>query len=210
MLELIQEKIKVNLTKMQDAVRRIDERYNLNLLESEGINVHELLGRMTEDQLMEYLEQQGIEESISLNEIERLSIQQEYSLLLDVPYVKKDYFSLRNVEEDSPFNSIDFLRNSPADAYDPYHYFLDKAAQRAKELAITHSCVSNPEDKEVVKQRYISFVTQAFKSYADWLRANIPIEQNQEKRVRMTKKLLELNRNIRRLRTVWQERAYDH
>ncbi len=209
MLELIQEKIKVNLTKMQDAVRRIDEKYNLNLLESEGINVHELLGRMTEDQLMEYLEQQGIEESISLDEIEHLAIQEEYSLLLDVPYVKKAFFSLKNVEEDSPFNSVDYLRNNEVDSYNPYKYFLDKAAQRAKELAIMHSCVSNPEDKDVVKQRYISFVTQAFKSYADWLRANIPLEPNQEKRSRMTKKLLELNSNIRRLRTIWHKHAYD-
>jgi len=65
------------LTKLEDSMRRIDSLYNLLELEEEGLKVRELLQKHTEMQLLDFLETNGCELSITMEEVENLLLDNE-------------------------------------------------------------------------------------------------------------------------------------
>ena len=118
--------------------------YNVAELKEEGIYVEELLNQFTEIQLIEYIEEQGFEHAIALAEIEALLFSQEWSGIVDIPFIKRDFFLLRQFEESangglidvSAYNTWDFIRGNEDWEFDKYKYFTDKVAEKVEDLAI--------------------------------------------------------------------------
>src|SRR3989344_4645964 len=158
------------LTRLKESLRRIEELYNIGELQEEGIYVEELLDRYTEIQLISFLEENGFEHSISLAEIEVLISSQEWMELIDIPFIRGDFFLLRQFEESangglidvSAFNTVDFIRGNEDWEFDKYQYFTDKVAERAKDLAVLHSCLTSPEERTIIRKRFDSLVNSKY------------------------------------------------
>jgi len=203
------------LTKLGNSIRRLNELYNAVELEEEGVYVEELLNHFTEAQALEFLEENGFEQSVSLGEIEGLMFGSEWDSIMQIPRIMEDYFMLKQLEEGpsgkmvdtSVFNTVDFDRHFSFE-FDKYKYFTDKVAEKAEDLAIMHSCLSTEEGRSMIKDRYIALVNGKFRNYAMRLTAMIKASQDKERRSELLDKLREQNRQIRRLRAIWHSLAY--
>lgn len=205
------------LTRFGDSLKRILEMYNVFELEEEGINVEELLDKYTETQVIEYLQENGFENAVTLGEAESLLICNEWRELVELPRIKSDFFQLRQFEEMpngklvdvSVFNTADFWRMFEHYEFDKYKYFTDKVAERAEDLAIMHSCISDPEGRENVRKRFEALVNSKFGNSASWLITRIKDCNDLGEMAELVDKLHEKNRQIRRLQAVWNKYAYN-
>ena len=204
------------LTKVRESLRRVEGLYNLLELKEEGVNVEELLNRYTETQVIDYLEENGFEHSLSFGEIEGLLFGIEWNNIIQIPRVKEDFFLLKQLDESShrrlvdvsAFSTMDFLKTLEHFEFDKYKYFTDKVAEKAKDMAIMHSCISNSAGKERVKQRFISFVNLKYRDYALRLVAMARNTDDESKKAELMNKIQERNRQIRRLKSIWKKYAY--
>lgn len=204
------------LTRLKESLRRIEELFNVAELKEEGINVEELLNNFTEFQLISYIEEQGFEHAIALAEIEGLLFSQEWSGIIDIPFIKRDFFLLRQFEESasgglidvSAYNTWDFIRGNENWEFDKYKYFTDKVAEKVEDLAIMHSCLTSSEERNNVRKRFDSLVNIKFGNSAFRLLSMINETRDLDKMAELTEKLQEKNRQIRRLNAVWNKYAY--
>jgi len=204
------------LTRLKESIRRIEELYNIRELLEEGINVDELLNQFTEFQLIAYIEELGFEHSIALAEIEALVSSQEWTALIDIPFIRRDFFVLRQFEESangglidvSAFNTMDFIRGNDDWEFDKYKYFTDKVAEKSKDLAIMHSCISGKEEREIIRKRFDSLVNGKFANSAVRLISMIKETTDLGRLAELTDRLQEKNSQIRRLNEIWNKHAY--
>ena len=93
-----------------------------------------------------------------------------------------------------------------------YHKIFKKKlielAEKAEDLAIMHSCITDPEGREAVKKRFESLVNSKFGNSASWLTARIRECNDLAKMSELVDKLHEKNRQIRRLQAIWNKYAY--
>ncbi len=205
------------LTRLEYSKNRIEEMYNVAELKEEGINVDELLDQYTELQVMEYLEEMGFENVVSMNEAESLQLCSEWLEIIQLPKTKSDFFFLKQFEEApngkfvdvSAFNTMDFLRGQEDFEFDKYRYFTDKVAEKAEDLAIMHSCISDAEGRSIVRKRFEALVNSKFGNSASWLTARIKECNDLGKMSELVDKLHEKNRQIRRLQAIWNKYAYN-
>ena len=84
---------------------------------------------------------------------------QEHLLLLSMPKPEEDEFlgvELDELGNDvSAMNTHDFERLHP---FDRYHYKVKKMCERVRDLALTHSCISDEEGRKNVKNRFLNLV----------------------------------------------------
>ena len=89
---------------------------------------------------------------------------QEHLLLLSIPKPEESDFWTAELDElgnnVSAMNTHDFERLYP---FNKYHYKLKKMCERVKDLAITHSCISDEEGRKNVKNRFLSFARSGCK-----------------------------------------------
>jgi len=202
------------LPKLNECIRRIEEMYNVLELEEEGIGIEELLDKYTEMQVIEYLEEMGFERAITLGEIESLLFMNEWLDILQIPKIKSDFFLLRQFEECSngkmtdvsAFSSVDFLRNLPE--FDKYKYFTDKVAERVEDLAIMHSCISDEDGRQKVKEKFVALINNKYRNYALRLVAMIKSTNDEGRKEELMDKMREQNKQIRRLNAIWNKYAY--
>ena len=205
------------LTRFEDSLKRILEMYNAFELEEEGINVEELLDKYTELQVMEYLKEMGFENAVSMNEAENLQLCNEWLEIIQLPKTKSDFFLLKQFEETpngkvidvSAYNTWDFLRGQEDWEFDKYRYFTDKVAEKAEDLAIMHSCISDAEGRNSVRKRFESLVNSKFGNYAARLTSMIKESNNMDIMAELVEKLHKQNKQIRRLQAIWNKYAYN-
>ena len=206
------------LTKLKDSLKRIEDMYNIAELQEEGIDIEDLLDQFTELQVMEYLAEMGIETAVSMSEAECLQMCSDWLEIIELPKIKSDFFLLKQFEETpngkiidvSAYNTWDFLRGMGEDwEFDKYKYFTDKVAEKAEDLAIMHSCITDPEGRENVRKRFEVLVNSKFGNSASWLTARIRECNDLGKMAELVDKLHEKNRQIRRLQAIWNKYAYN-
>jgi hypothetical protein len=198
------------LTPLKETLQRLDTMYNLKELEAEGIDVRAMLSYMTEQQVIEELEEAGIEQAILPAESEALMASQDYRALAEIPINRKNYFFIRQLEDGvdtSAFNTVDFFRLHHFE-FDKYRYFTDKVAERIADLAMTFSCISNQIGKNNTWRRYASLVNSTYRDRALRLAAIFRATQDSEQKYELYCKIQELNRQIRRVKRIWHKYAY--
>jgi hypothetical protein len=72
------------LTRLEETIRRIEHLYNLAELDEEGVDVVRLLKKYTEIQLLDFLELNGCELSITMEEVENLLFDNNIMLACEV------------------------------------------------------------------------------------------------------------------------------
>lgn len=202
------------LTKLADTLQRLEEMFDFSEIAEQGIDVNAMLSYMTEQQAIDELNEMGIEQNISVGEVENLLLEMDWQPVLEIPFVRASFSNLRQIEECpsgkmvdvSAFATVDYLRGV-AD-FDVYKYFLDKTAERAKDLAIMHSAVTSKEGKEEIKMRFIALANNRFRNKALRLAAMHRACRDEEQRQTLFGKIQEVNRQIRRLRAIWKKYAY--
>lgn len=204
------------LTRLSDTESRIRDMFDAALLEEEGIDIRAMLSYMTEQEIIDELEERCIDRDIGAAEIEFLISCDEWQPILQIPQVKRDFFNLRQMEEVTPghyadisaFNTEDYLRNVSNFEFDKYRYMADKVAERAENLAIMHSCITNEEGRSRVRQGFIAFVNCRYRNYALRLLAMHNATENEERKAELLEKIEKQNRQIRRLKQIWKKFAY--
>ena len=202
------------LTKLGETLQRLKNMFNFAEIEEQGIDVRAMLTYMTEQQIIDELNEMGVEQNISVGEIENLLLEQDWQPVLEIPFVRASFCNLRQIEETpsgklvdvSAFSSADYLRGVAE--FDKYRYFLDKTAERAKDLAIMHSAVSSKEGKEEIKNRFVALANNRFRNRALRLLEMHRSSRDEAQRQELHSKIEEVNRQIRRLRAIWKKYAY--
>jgi hypothetical protein len=197
------------LTSYHTSLQRIETLYNRNELFSEGYDIEAMLMHKTEVEVLQDLEEAGMELTISLSEIERQLHIDEHKQLLCVPKPKiQAAFQHPSSPDDSnAFASIDFERQFGSWRYDNKRYAQDKTAERAEQLALLHSCITDEADKQTLKTQFTSLYHTHYKNWAE--RAAVLREQTQDERKRAVyqDQIRDCNRQIQRLLAVWQRTA---
>ena len=161
------------------------------------------------------------DELLDWSECQRLVIQKDLGPLLEIPEVKKDidfrqfetvsvvtqFGAYSTVVDVSAFNTMDFHRSSSMN-FDKYRYFTDKAAERARDLAIMHSAITDEKGKSEVKQKFTAFLNSKYRNYALKLLAMYQATEDDTKKAELLMKIEKQNKQIRSLNRIWEKFAY--
>lgn len=108
----------------------------------------------------------------------------------------------------SAFNTMDFKRLH-GDWFDKEAYAVDKVYERVKDLAQTHSILSDPEGKKNTFERYKRLVERAFQDQAKTLKHRLDAKDQRLDRFGAVKRIIKLNERIRKSKEIWAEHAFE-
>jgi hypothetical protein len=133
-------------------------------------------------------------------------MQKDFELLLLIPIQPQEndfWFSSHEEFIESPFNTWDFQRNRKP--FDKYGYRIKKVIEHMKDLAILHSCISQPEGRENIHKRYKSIIENEFRSPILELIEKVNKTEDREKKAEIIQKIVTLNYRINQCKTVWEK-----
>jgi hypothetical protein len=136
-------------------------------------------------------------------------VNKDLELLTIIPKQEKDDFYIA-VEDDNSisyaFGSMDFQRLLPV--FDKYQYKLKKIYERVKDLADTHSAISQEDGKKNTKEKYINLVETEFRETAVMLLETYQKYPHLVNRVKLMKRIAEINSRIRKCKDIWNKYAF--
>lgn len=140
----------------------------------------------------------------------RCYLMREFEVLLLIPkQEKKDDFFVPDITTVDPgysaFNTVDFQnRRRP---FDKYGYAMKKIMERVRNLAIMHSSISNPVERDMVAQRFENYLDIKFRDRLAELIVQYKNARGIESRSKLKRKIAELNRRILETRKIWARYA---
>ena len=146
------------------------------------------------------------EEIEDRREFIRCYINKEFELLLLIPIQPREsdfWFSSYEDFKESPFNTWDFQRNRKP--FDKYGYRIKKILEHVKDLAILHSCISQPEGRENIQKRLKLIIENEFRSQILELVEKVNATEDREKKSKLIQKIVKLNWGINECKTVWEK-----
>jgi hypothetical protein len=148
------------------------------------------------------------EEIEDRREFIRCYINKDFEVILQIPVepVHKDFwFSSHQEFMESAFNTNDFQKTRKP--FDKYGYRVRKILERVKELALLHSCISQPEGRANIRRRYENLVDYEFRSQLLFLVGRHQRTFDEERRLELRHKIAKLNRRIFECEKVWERYA---
>ena len=135
---------------------------------------------------------------------------QDFELLMMIPKQAHDneffmYDCTVEEPEYSAFNTHDFQRAQRP--FNKYAYAMKKTLERVKELADMHSCVSRPEDREWVFDRFKSFMAFKFIDRVEELAHELHMDISKATQAQIKQKIVKIGRSVRQCNTIWDQRA---
>ena len=135
---------------------------------------------------------------------------QDFELLMMIPKqtTEVDFFIVDCTADDveySAFNTHDFQRQQRP--FNKYHYAMKKIMERVKDLAIMHSCISSPEDRQDTYRRYEALVDREFREQLVALASQYRWWQDEERRYQLKQRIAKLNRRILECKIIWERYA---
>jgi hypothetical protein len=148
------------------------------------------------------------DEIIDHNEFIRCYILRDLEPLLLIPEddSEEDFVVKKYIE--SAFNTWDFVNKHPRKPFSAYHFRIKEIMEKAKELAIMHSCISHKEGRENTKKRVNSLIDSEFRDEATMLTDTLKKYPKLVDRSKLLDRLASLNSIIRRCYQIWMEHAY--
>jgi hypothetical protein len=132
-------------------------------------------------------------------------MQKDFELLLLIPIQPREndfWFSSHEEFLESPFNTHDFQKDRKP--FDKYGYRIKKVIEHMKDLAILHSCISQPEGRENIQKRYKLIIENEFRSQILELVEKVNNTEDKEKKAEIIKKIVELICRIYQCKTFWE------
>jgi len=136
------------------------------------------------------------------------SMTREHTVLMQVP-MKEGQVGFCPIETDDAtsfaFGSADYQARLPK--FDRYQYRVKKVYERVKDLAITHSCISNEDGRINTHNKYRSLVENEFQDQARLLYDTFKKYPQWVNKQKLLERLAELNSKIRKCKRIWKEYA---
>jgi hypothetical protein len=152
------------------------------------------------------------EEAQAYSEFIRGYINKDLQLILSIPKPEPEYdFWPFEFDEDghnvSASNTIDFQRLNPS-KFSKYRYKMQKIYDKVKDLAITHSCISDEQGKKNTIQRFIDLVEREFvaesrilfetyRQYPQWVYKH-----------RLLARIAKNDEKVKKCKIIWKKYAY--
>jgi hypothetical protein len=141
------------------------------------------------------------------NEFIRCHILRGFATLLMIPVQKFEReFFIENWEE-SAFNTEDFYRLYQPQPFNRYSYRIKKIMEQVRDLAILHGCVSCPQGRRRIQNRYSNLVALEFRNQALILIKRYRTNPDPEIKTELREKIGELNKRILQSKRIWEQYA---
>jgi len=135
----------------------------------------------------------------------RCYLLKEFELVLQIPVQPREsdfWFSSYQEFLESPFNTWDFQRTQRP--FDKYEYRIKKILEQVKDLALLHSCISQPEGRENIQKRFENLVNNEFKEPLLSIIERYQRAYDEERKSYLRRKIAKLSRHILECRAIWQ------
>ena len=144
------------------------------------------------------------------NEFIRCHLAREFELLMMLPGNEEDtdfFIPDCDVTDEaySAFNTVDFQKSMKP--FDKYGYAMKKIMDRVKALAILHSSISREGGRQNITRRYDSLIEVEFREPLLRNVDRFKAAKTEEQKVRLKKKIGDLNRRILEAKTTWERYA---
>ena len=127
----------------------------------------------------------------------------EVLLMVPVPPGGNDFwFSSHQEFMESAFNTHDFQKDRRP--LNKYAYRVQKIMERVKDLALLHSCISQPEGRANIQRWYENLVDNEFRSQLLFLVGKYQRTFDEERRLKLRGKIAKLSRHILACKMVWE------
>ena len=146
------------------------------------------------------------EEIEDRREFIRCYLLKDLELLLLIPAKPREdgfWFASHQEFMESPFNTWDFEKKHGA--FDKYGYKVKKTLEHLKDLALLHSCISQPEGRKNISDRFQLVVNEEFRNPLLELVERYRETFDEEKRFGMMKKIAKLNQYIMECKRIWEK-----
>ena len=146
------------------------------------------------------------EEIEDRREFIRCYLLKDFELLLLIPAKpREDGFWFASLEEfrESAFNTWDFDRKHGA--FDKYGYKVKKTLEHLKDLALLHSCISHPEGRKNISDRFDVVVNGEFRNPLLELVERYRKTFDEGKRFDLIKKIAKLNQHMMECKRIWEK-----
>jgi len=128
----------------------------------------------------------------------------ELLLLFPIQPGENDFWFTSHQEfMETAFNTWDFQRDRKP--FDKYAYRIRKIMEQVKDLALLHSCISQPEGRANIQRRYENLVENEFRDPLLRLTERYQRAVGEEDRYLIKKKIAEHNRRILECKTIWEK-----
>ncbi len=104
---------------------------------------------------------------------------------------------------ESPFNTWDFQKARRP--FDKYGYRVKKVLEHAKDLAVLHSCISQPEGRKNTQGRFEMVVNEEFRNPLLELVERHRKTFDEERRFELKRKIARLSRYLLECKAIWQK-----
>ena len=105
----------------------------------------------------------------------------------------------------SAFNTADFQNTMRP--FNKYGYVMKKIMERVKDLAVMHSCISQPEHRKEVYERYKNYVARKFGFQLEEFAMQLHLVESAQKRYILKRKIAQLEQKIRQCQKIWERYA---
>jgi len=134
----------------------------------------------------------------------------DFEVLMMIPKQDpaSDFFIHDHTVDDSEYNAFnthDYQRQIRP--FSKYGYAVKKIMKKIKDMAIIHSCISDPSIRELEKERYENIVDFEFRSRISDYAEKYNNSWSEERRFWLKHKIAELNRRIMESKRVWERYA---
>jgi len=134
----------------------------------------------------------------------RCYLLRDLELLLMIPVAAPEndfWFSSHQEFLESAFNTWDFQKDRRP--FDKYGYRVKKVLERAEDLALLHSCISQPEGRAWIKANFEAFIDNEFRDQLLSLVDRHNRTFDEESRLKLRYRIARLNRHILDCQKVW-------
>jgi hypothetical protein len=144
------------------------------------------------------------------NEFIRCYLLKDFELLMIIPKqdTTNDFFITDCGVFDakySAFNTNDFQKQMRP--FNVEGYKMKTIMERVKDLAIMHSCTSEPKNQQLVFERFISFMNFEFINQVEELAKQLHTDLSCTEQIKIRSEIEALSRKIGRCKRVWERYA---
>jgi hypothetical protein len=135
---------------------------------------------------------------------------QEFELLMMIPKQAQgnEFFMCDCTVEDaeySAFNTHDF--QDAQKPFNKYAYAVRKTLERVKELAVMHSCISQPENRKLMFDRFKSFMAFKFIDRVEELARDLHTDISKAAQAQIKREIAKIGRSVQQCKAIWEQHA---
>ena len=146
------------------------------------------------------------EEIEDRREFIRYYLNKDFELLLlipDKPRANDFWFASQEEFRDSPFNTWDYEKKYGA--FDKHGYRVKKVLEHVKDLALLHSCISQPEGRKNTLNRFEVVIKEEFRNPLLEVIEGYRKTFNEERRAQLRSKIAKISQHILECKMVWEK-----